>query len=317
MKLSYQDLGQGITCIETYFHRPNLDGCYLVQQGGEAALIDTGTARSVPYIMELLEVKGIAPGQVKYVIPTHVHLDHAGGAGQLMQLLPDAQLVIHPNGARHMIDPARLQAGTIAVYGEEVFKKDYDVLVPVPEERVLIADDGFTLELEGRKLVCIDTPGHARHHHCIWDETSRGFFTGDTFGISYRELDTEKGCFMLLPSTPIDFDPDAWHSTLERLMGFRPGRMYLTHYCMVENPQPLAEELHRLIDDYAAIALAARSDDRRRGIADSLRALYLERLEQHGCQLGREEIGSLLDMDIGLCAQGLDVWLARREKQAG
>ncbi|MES9858496.1 MAG: MBL fold metallo-hydrolase [Sedimenticola sp.] len=315
MQLSYQELGQGITCIEAYYQRPKLACCYLVREGNEAAIIDTGTAYTVPHIMELLAHYGLSRDQVKYVIPTHVHLDHAGGAGQLMEQLPSAQLVIHPNGARHMINPEKLIAGTIGVYGEAQFKQDYGEILPIPEERVLQADDGLSISLGGRQLVCIDTPGHARHHFTLWDEQSKGLFTGDTFGIAYPELNTERGHFALLPSTPIDFDPERWRETLKRLMSYQPERVYLTHYCMAEQPADLAKALLELIDIYVETALNSDPDNRYQSIKERLKQHYLERLDAHGCTLEIEQIDALLNMDLGLCAQGLDVWLKRREKR--
>lgn len=313
MKLAFQDLGQGITCIETHFQRPGLASCYLLQAGDQAVIIDTGTAHTVPLIMQLLEQKGIQPQQVRYVIPTHVHLDHAGGTGQLMQQFPTAELVIHPFGARHMIDPTKLAAGATAVYGEAQFNRDYGELVPVAEDRVLTVEDGETLDLDGRLLLCLDTPGHARHHICIWDRQSRGFFTGDTFGIAYPELYTERGPFMLLPSTPIQFDPDAWHQSLDRLAAYQPERMYLTHYCSLEAPLAHIDTLHQEIDAYREIALASIDEpQRQQRIEASLRDFYLKRLRQHGCSLDEAQIERLLGMDFGLCAQGLEVWLQKR-----
>ncbi|PLX62019.1 MAG: MBL fold metallo-hydrolase [Sedimenticola selenatireducens] len=315
VKLSYQDLGQGIFCIDTFYYRPNLDGCYLIQQGDEAALIDTGTSHVAPAVMELLDLRGIRPEQVKYVIPTHVHLDHAGGTGQLMALLPNAQMIIHPMGARHMNHPEKIIAGTIAVYGEEVFKERYGTILPVPEERTIEAEDGFEVSLAGRKLRCIHTLGHARHHFCVWDEQSRGLFTGDTFGISYRELDTDQGPFMFLPSTPIDFDPEAWHASLNRLTRLNPTQLFLTHFCRVDQPALRAVALHEEIDDYVAIALNAGGEQREQQIREGLTRYYRDRLRQHGSQLSDVEIDEVLGMDIALCAQGLEVWLKRREKQ--
>lgn len=316
MKLSFQDLGQGVTCIETYFHRTGLAGCYLVEQGQTAALIDTGTAYTVPNIMELLELRGIRPEQVRYVIPTHVHLDHAGGSGQLMELLPEASLVVHPKGTRHLTNPAKLTAGATTVYGEEQFVKNFKELKPVPEERVIEATDGLSIDLEGRELVCLDTPGHANHHNCIWDEASGGFFTGDTFGIAYPELTTAQGPFMLLPSTPVQFDPDAWHRTLDKLMAYEPKRMYLTHYCMVEEPGSLVDALHEEIDAYVDIAVSCEDNEREKGIRVGLEKLYLDRLVRHGSSLTETEFHEILDMDLALCAQGLEVWLQRRENRA-
>lgn len=315
MKPAYTDLGMGITCIETHYQRPGLASCYLLLRGEAAALIDTGTAHTVPSIMALLGLLGVRPEQIKYVIPTHVHLDHAGGAGQLMQQLPEAQLVVHPQGARHLIDPAKLAAGASAVYGKEKFAQDFGELEPVSESRVIEAQDGLIIELNGRKLRCLDTPGHARHHLCLWDEESRGFFTGDTFGLAYKELYTEKGPFLMLPSTPVQFDPDAWHRTLDQLMEYRPERMYLTHYCGLENPMDVVGVLHQEIDAYVELALAAAPSERDTAIRISLRNFYLDRLRAHGCRLSEQEIDRLLEMDIELCAQGLLVWLNRREKE--
>jgi glyoxylase-like metal-dependent hydrolase (beta-lactamase superfamily II) len=313
VELLYRDLEYGITCIETYYRRPGLASCYLIEHQGEAALVDTGTAHTAPLIMELLDKKGLSRNQVKYVIPTHVHLDHAGGAGQLMELLPSAQLVIHPLGSRHMIDPAKLAASATAVYGEAQFKEDYDELKPIDAARVIEAQDGFEISLGERRLVCIDTPGHARHHMCIWDQLSRGFFTGDTFGISYRELDTDNGPFVMLTTTPVQFDPAAWHSTLDKLMSHNPERIYLTHYCAIENPEPLSRDLKQQIDVFVDIALKADPDNRYREIKSALMDYFLQQLDDHGCRLDRETLDKILDMDLGLCAQGLEVWLQRRD----
>jgi glyoxylase-like metal-dependent hydrolase (beta-lactamase superfamily II) len=312
LKSSYQNIRSDITCIETHYQREGLASCYLLQEGESAALIDTGTPYTVATIMALLEQRGLRPEQIRYVIPTHVHLDHAGGAGQLMQRLPEARLVVHPFGARHMIDPTRLAAGATAVYGEEQFAEDFGELVAVDPERVIKAEDGLTIDLNGRQLLCLDTPGHARHHICVWDRQSRGFFTGDTFGIAYQELTTARGPFMLLPSTPVQFDPVAWHTTLDRLMTFQPERMYLTHYCAIEHPETLVDSLHQAIDTYVEIAHACRTAEPRLPLLrQRLQELYLNQLRQHQCTLPAEEIERLLALDTELCAQGLDVWLSK------
>lgn len=313
MQLKYQDLEQGITCIETYYTRPDLAGCYLVIEDGEAALIDTGTAHTTPLILELLERKGLRREQLKYVVPTHVHLDHAGGTGQLMQALPEAQLIVHPRGARHMIEPSKLEAGVRAVYGDDIFVRDYDHLLPVDAKRVTEAPDGFEFFLGKRRFVCVDTPGHARHHFCVWDEQSGSIFTGDTFGISYREFDTEAGPFMFLPSTPVQFDPEAWHATIDRLVALNPQHACLTHYCRVSEPQRLAPALHQLIDAYVEIALGCDPDNRYASLCDGLARLYRERLAAHGWTFDADEFERVLGMDIGLCAQGLEVWLDQRK----
>ncbi len=312
MELYAEEIGDGITCIETHYIRPGLACCYLVREGESAALIDTGTTHTVPMILELLERKGIGRESVRYVIPTHVHLDHAGGSGALMQALPAAQLVVHPQGARHLVDPAKLKAGATAVYGEEAFARDFGELVPVAASRVVEAPDGFTLELDGRVLRFLDTPGHARHHFCVWDERSRGFFTGDTFGMAYRELATEKGPFMLLPSTPVQFEPERWRETLSRLMSYDPRRMYLTHYCAVDNPEALVGALEEQLDAFSEIARGADPKARFESIGRGLYALFVERLRRHGCTLDDAEIDRLLADDVDLFAKGLVVWMERQ-----
>ena len=308
-------LPQQISCIDTGYQRPRLAACYLIESAGEAAFVDTGTAHSVPRLMRLLESKGIPPAQVKYVIPTHVHLDHAGGAGELMQQLPEARLVVHPYGARHLIDPAKLTAGATAVYGESQFQQLFGRLIPVAQERVIEAEDGLTLSLGKRELLCLDTPGHARHHICVYDAQSRGFFTGDSFGLSYRELDTPQGPFIIPTTTPVQFDPDAWHTSLERLLAHHPLAIYLTHFGRIENPQRLATDLHRAIDDFATIATQAGTDNRVARIRRDLLQWTQQAIGSQGGRYSVAQVEAILGMDLDLNAQGLDVWLERRAKR--
>lgn len=319
----YQEVAAGVYCIETGLYRHGLAASYLVRAGDRLAFVETGTSNSVPRLLGVVADLGLTPEQVDYVIPTHVHLDHAGGAGELMARCPNAKLLIHPKGAPHMIDPGKLEAGAAAVYGEEDFARYFGHLVPVPEARVLVADDGMVIDLDGRRLTFIDTPGHANHHGCIYDAHTRGFFTGDTFGISYRELDTPNGPFLFAPTTPVAFDPDAWQESLDKILGFDPEAIYLTHYGRVDHPEALVAGLRRSIRDLAELALAeeaaggeespeGRSERLREGVARRL----LTKARDLGCSLQEDRMRELLAIDIALNAQGLEVWLARRAKQA-
>ena len=303
----------GICAIDAGYQRLGLAAIYLLVERGRAALIDTGTVHSVPRILAALADQGIAPAQVDYVIPTHVHLDHAGAAGALLCECPNAQLVVHPRGARHLIDPAKLIAGVTAVYGAEEAVRSFGTLVPVAAKRVIEAPDQFALDLNGRVLQFLDTPGHARHHFCVWDARSRGMFTGDTFGLSYRELDTAHGAFILPTTTPVQFDPVAWHGSLDRLLAFQPQQLFLTHFGRVTEIVRLAHDLHELIDAFAALAQQHRDagSARHARLIAGQRALLLPRLRAHGCELGDGEIDALLGMDYSLNAQGLEVWLDR------
>lgn len=305
-----QALAGGIHAIDTGFHRPRFDAAYLVVEDGRAAFIDTGTTHTVPRLLAALESLGLPVAAVDWVIVTHVHLDHAGGAGALMQLLPSARLVVHPRGERHMVNPLALLMSARGVYGDEEIARSYGKVVPVPKERVLISDDGMTIHLAGRPLQLIDTPGHARHHHCIWDERTRGFFTGDTFGLSYREFDTERGPWLLPTTTPIQFDPEPLRQSVRRMLAYQPQRLYLTHYGCVEQVPVLGEMMLSQIDDMVALAEPLRdAPDLHARLKQSLSDMYLRRTHAHGCTLTDSETLALLAMDIELNAQGLAVWL--------
>ena len=317
MKPIYYEYDASITCLDTMYLHPGHAACYLLVHNDRAAFIDTGTGNTVPYILELLKLKNLSLDDVDYVIPTHVHLDHAGGAGLLMSKFPNAQLVIHPRGARHMIDPNKLIIGATAVYGTEKFKKYFGQVVPIDENRVIVAENDATIELSGRTLNFIDTPGHARHHFCVFDELSNSFFTGDTFGLSYRELDNEDGAFILPTTTPVQFEPDAWQDSLTRMLSFEPKYMYVTHFGEVTEVTKLAEELRDDISQYANIAREhLKSHDRKEKIFLDLKDYLQKRLKARYAEEKVTEFTDYLTPDLQLNAAGLDVWLSRLEKAA-
>ncbi|SJZ91213.1 MBL fold metallo-hydrolase [Novilysobacter spongiicola] len=303
----------GITTIDTGFQRPGFDAAYLVVEQGRGAFIDCGTNHSVPHMLGALRAKGLEVEAVDWLILTHVHLDHAGGAGALMKALPNARLVVHPRGARHMVDPARLVAGATAVYGEQEFARSYGEVLAVPEARVVVADDGHRVDLAGRMLECIDTPGHARHHLCVWDERSRSWFTGDTFGLSYREFDTANGALAIPTSSPVQFEPGPLKDSIRRMLARDPDAMYPTHYGRVGDVARVAEGLLALVDRMVELAEAADGQPDRHGkLVSALRALYVDRARTHGVDQPETKVDALLAIDIELNAQGLEVWLDRK-----
>ncbi|MBN2886271.1 MAG: MBL fold metallo-hydrolase [Chromatiaceae bacterium] len=314
-----ETIAEGILCIDTGLYRPGLAACYLVRSADRLAFVDTGTEHSVPALLALIERLGLSPEHVDYVIPTHVHLDHAGGAGALMAACPNARLVVHPKGAPHLIDPARLIAGASAVYGAEAFKRDFGGLQPIAAERVILAEDGQSFDLAGRRLTFIDTPGHANHHGCILDSLTGGLFSGDTFGISYREFDTDAGPWLYAPTTPVAFDPDLWLASLDKLMALKPSAVYLTHYGRLDAPERHVERLRQSIRDLAALALVEEGrDDGARGarLRAAVGAHLAASARAHGVEYDEARLGELLAVDTELNAQGLEVWLKRREKAA-
>ena len=299
----------GITAVDTEYVRPQMDAAHIVTSGSHAAIIDTGPNTAVPLILAALGELGVEPGAVDFLFLTHVHLDHAGGAGALVRALPNATAVVHPRGAPHMIDPAKLIAGTRAVYGDELYSKLYGEILPIAQERLVIAQDGQHFDLAGRVFECVHTPGHALHHQAIVDHGATCIFTGDTFGISYREFDTAKGPWIMPTTTPTQFDPGQLKASIIRLMQFRPRRVYLTHYSEVGDCARLANDMYDAVDQFVVIARKSGLDQSR--MRFELRALAHESLREHGCGMSAEAIDAILTKDFELNAAGLAAWLQR------
>ncbi|SFV88850.1 Beta-lactamase related protein [hydrothermal vent metagenome] len=306
----YYELDFGITCIDTQHMRDNFVAAYLIEDNGRAAFIDTGCYLSVPMLLATLEAKNIPRENVDYIILTHIHLDHAGGAGELIKHLPNAKVLVHQYGANHLIDPSKLRAGVIGVYGELFFKQFLGDLIPINKDKILIAQNLDEITLGNRVLKFIDTPGHARHHICIWDEKSQGIFAGDTLGVSYREFDTDQGELIFPPTTPIQFDPETWKNTINQLMQLQPKYAYLTHFRCIPFTQKSATMLQENINHFVEIATQFKDqDNRHQAIKTALLDYLLEIATQHGVTLEKNQQIKLFKGDLEICAQGLGVWL--------
>ncbi len=306
------EVAPGVVLVDTGYLRPGLAAAWLVRGRRTAAVVETGTALSVPRILGALALHGVPRDEVGYVVVTHVHLDHAGGAGALLRELPRARLVVHPRGARHLIEPAKLVAGAAELYGgPERLRSLYGEIVPVPAERVVEAPDGFALDLGERPLRLFDAPGHARHHFVVLDEVSRGFFTGDSFGLSFSGLATASGPFMFPTTTPVQLDPPALHATIDRMLAERPQRMYLTHYGLLEGSiEACAGQLHRALDEHVRLAREAPpGPGRHEALRQALSAQLLGALAAHGWTGPTEEVLAAFAVDLDLNARGLEVWL--------
>jgi len=307
------DFADGITAIDTDYARPRLDASHLVIDSGRAAFVDTGTTPSVPNLLAALEARGVGRDQVDWVLTTHVHLDHAGGAGELMRHLPNARCVTHPRGARHLVDPTKLVAASIVVYGEQRYRELYGEIVPVEEDRMRVPADGERIRLGTRTLELIYTPGHALHHYCIVDLDSRRIFPGDTFGISYREFDVNGHEFVMPTTTPVHFDPEALKTSIDRLLGYAPPAMYLTHYSEVRDVERLGGDLKRGVDAFVALGRAlAAVPERAARMREAMFGQLSGWLDRHGYAGDSAERHRLLDDDIDLNVQGLEVWLDRQ-----
>lgn len=313
--MNYQliDYHNGIYAFDAGYVRHQLAAVHLIVDDGRAAFIDNGSNASLPRAQRALAELGLAPDAVDYVIVTHIHLDHAGGSGAYMQAFPNARFVVHPRGARHMVDPAKLMAATEEVYGRDNARRLYGELLPVPAGRVIETSDGMVLHLGKRELAFYDCPGHAKHHVFIHDRAANGIFTGDTFGIAYREMADPAGRPFVFPCpTPSQFDPVDWRDSVERMIALEPEAMYLTHFSRVAPPQPLAGELLHRIDECVRLT--------RQAVAEAAGGDALQLLEQklgdylvaeakgHGSTLSEGALRELWAHDLHLDAMGLLIW---------
>lgn len=308
------DYKNGVYGIEAHYEWEGFVQVYLVVNGGEAALIETAHNGSVPYVLAAMEELGVSRDSVKYVCVTHVHLDHAGGAGAYMQEFPNATLVVHPRGARHMIDPTQLVAGVREVYGAKETERLYGTIIPVPAGRVLAAEDGTELPLGASKIKCIDAPGHAKHHMVFLDESSGALFAGDGFGISYKCMRGSKGQWAMPTASPVQFDPEAMKRTMRRILSFAPKAIYATHYGEIEKIAETEKSLEASVDEYVRIAVEAHGE--REGIMARLIAFYREKIAENGQASEQDIIEKAMAIDLELDTQGLVCWYAHEHGQA-
>ena len=307
----------GIFAVDAEYVRPGYAAVHIIQHNGRAAFVDTGTNHSVPHLLAALDELSIPYDAVDYVFLTHVHMDHAGGAGLLIQQLPNARVLIHPRGVPHMIDPSKLVAASKAVYGLEEFGKLYGDVLPVPQDRIVDVPDNYRCSLGGRELELIHTPGHALHHYVIVDREHAAIFSGDTFGLSYRALDTSQGAFIVVTSSPSQFDPDQLASSIDRMMTYEPESIYLMHYSRVTGTPRLAALLKLQIREFVRIARESENlPDVHGAIRTGMMAMWLKLLQQQGSELSPQEVSDWLGGDLELNAQGLVIWLQRQKKEA-
>lgn len=222
---------------------PGLACAYLVIDGDRAIFVENNTNSAVPLLLEALREEGISREAVDYIIITHVHLDHAGGTGNLAKACPNAKILAHPKAAPHIIDPARLIRSSIQVYGEKEYYELYGEILPVPESRVRTMQDGEEIHWGKRILKFLHTKGHANHHFCIYDSLTNGIFTGDTFGLGYGIFRKGKDSLLYPSTTPTDFDPDEALSSVDKILATGADKAYLTHFGAWEDMQGGAAQM--------------------------------------------------------------------------
>jgi len=298
-----------IYTVDALYYEKELASIHLVRSNKRIAIIDTGTQYSVPQVAAALAELGLTYDHVDFIILTHIHLDHAGGAGTLMQLCNNAQLVVHPRGARHMADPTKLIAGASAVYGEQEFARLYGDIKPIDATRMLQPIDGETLDFAGRALTFIDTPGHASHHHCIIDSQTGSVFTGDTLGVGYKALRNAEHAFVAPTTTPVQFNPEALHASIDKVMSYAPDTLYLTHYSSLKPSARIVAGLHEQIDDFVMLTQkATETDDIEGKLSTELTEYLVRRCVNEVEGIDDATARHWLKLDAHLNAQGLAFW---------
>ncbi len=285
--------------IDSGYSRPRFAAIFLRVEGEEAAIIETATSRSRHLVLEALADRGIAAESLRYVIVTHAHLDHAGGAAALLESFPAATLVAHPRAARHLIDPSRLEASARRVYGDAEFERLYGSLGTVPADRVIALEDGDTIPFGAGSLQALHTRGHAKHHFCILDPAADAIFTGDSFGLAYPELQGG-GLFVFPSSSPTDFEGEEAVAALDRIAYSGAGRALLTHFGELRNLEEARRQLREHLGFSIELAESAR------GLAEEAReAFLLSGLRARYAAAAALGPAGFLDKDLELNAAGL------------
>lgn len=305
------DLGLGVSLIDVFdLGKEKRTGSYVIH-GEDITIIETSASPSIPYVLKGLKELGIEPEQIKNIIVTHIHLDHAGGVGLLLESCPNAKVVVHPRGARHLADPAKLILGARAVYGD-LFDELFNPILPVPEDRLIVKEDGEVLQIdENRTLTFYDTPGHAKHHFSIHDSLSNGIFTGDTIGVYYPQV-KDKGLELILPSTsPNQFDPEAMLQSLEKIEALGVNRIFFGHYGMSNNPNNVYEQIKYWLPKFVAKGKKVckeyqkeTSEKQQSILADELYRDVVHFLAEKNIFLDEDSL-EILKLDFNVCAMGI------------
>jgi glyoxylase-like metal-dependent hydrolase (beta-lactamase superfamily II) len=242
-------LDDGLWIIDLGFQgRQGVIAAYLIAGNDEVALIETGPTSTLAALTGGINAAGFAVSDLTAVMPTHIHLDHAGAAGVLARDNANLTVYVHPFGAPHLVDPAKLIASATRIYGDQMGPL-WGEIAPVPEPQVRPLADGETIFIAGRTLTALFTPGHANHHIAFWDAASGAVFTGDVGGIRMPGTD-----YVCAPTPPPELDPAAWVDSIARLKSLNARRLLLTHYGAFDDVEAHLDQILPHLDDFVAIA---------------------------------------------------------------
>lgn len=229
----------------------NILGSYLFNGQNELAIIDPGPTSTADALLKQMSASGFAPQDVTHILLTHIHLDHAGAVGSLLQKMPRATVYVHTKGAPHLIDPTRFIASARRIYGSQMDDL-WGEFLPVPEDRIQTIESGDILNIASRRLEVHYTPGHASHHVVFFDVHTGELFAGDIAGVRLQQVS-----YVRPPTPPPDLDIEAWSTSIDQLKQLRPDVLYLAHYGPVDNPAPHLEHLREKLLSWGRLVLNA------------------------------------------------------------
>src|SRR3954470_23675956 len=244
-----EPIGPGVVELDTLLGGwQRVTAGYLIE-GPAPVLVETGSQSSVPALLAALEAHGVAAGDLAGVAVTHIHLDHAGGVGDVARAFPKATVYVHEKGARHLVDPTRLIDSASSVSGGLLYAL-YGRLDPTPAERIHVLEDGEDIVIgPNRTLTTVDSPGHAKHHLALHDSESGILFAGDAVGVRLPDAG------VLRPSSPPpDFDLDLAITSLHKFAARNPAGVALAHYGLVPSPLDTLAEAEDTLRQWAEVA---------------------------------------------------------------
>jgi glyoxylase-like metal-dependent hydrolase (beta-lactamase superfamily II) len=295
-------IGPGVLQIDTLLGGwERMTAGYLIE-GPEPVLIETGSQSSVPALLQALKDHGVSPDDLAGVAVTHIHLDHAGGVGDVAKAFPQATVYVHEKGARHLVDPSRLIDSAARVYGP-LLDDLYGRLEPTPKDRLRVLYDGDQVSVgPNRSLTTVDSPGHAKHHLALHDSESGILFAGDAVGVRLPDAG------ILRPATPpSDFDLDQAITSLRKFRARKPAGVALAHYGLLPDPLEMLEEAEMILRRWAEVAEAAWREDR--DIVNALEKAFGDELKGTDAA-NREKLDTLSGIHSN--AAGLRRWLETR-----
>lgn len=299
----------GVTRIDHHWMGvPGTIASFLVEDGGDLALVEAGPASTVETLLAGIRAAGHDPADVAHLLLTHIHLDHAAAAGLLLRHFPRATVGVHPLGAPHLSNPSRLVASATRLYGARMDEL-WGTMLPVPAERMRVLRDGDEIRVGGRRLIALDTPGHARHHLAFHLPDADAVFTGDVGGVRVGGAG-----YVRLPTPPPEFEPHAWLRSIGRLRSLRPQHLLLTHFGGFGDAMRHLDELEGRITAWTGWAAARLSEGTGpAALAEALRRMGDAEIAASG---GDAAISALYERAVpyGMMAAGIHRFIALKER---